>query len=133
MSNKLIWGGIIIGVLLPHAALAEQKINQQGSTSATATGRNNFAASQVYQSAAQNRTSDRNLQQAIAQQGQSITAADGTDNTVVADIYQESRQHQAVGNQEGNQTATSNAAATGRNNRIINNTGQYNRQNQWQY
>ena len=133
MLKKLLWGGIIIGILLPSASLAEQKIIQQASTSATATGKNSFAASRVHQSAEQNRLTERNLQQEIEQQGESAAAAEGTDNIVVSDIYQESSQNQAVSNQQGTQTATSNAAATGRNNRIINNTGQYNRQNQWQY
>ena len=133
MLKKLLWGGIIIGALLPHPLLAEQKMIQQGSTSATATGRNSFAASRVHQSAEQNRSFERNLQQAIEQQAEGSAAAEGTDNTAVGDIYQKSRQNQAVDNQQGTQTATSNAAATGRNNRIINNTRQYNLQNQWSY
>ncbi|MEO0927598.1 MAG: hypothetical protein AAFY63_17175 [Cyanobacteria bacterium J06643_13] len=133
MLVKLLSGSILVASLLSQPLLAEQKIRQQGSTSATATGNNSFAASRVHQSATQNRAGNYNLQQGIDQKGQSSAAGNGKDNTVVSDISQDSVQNQARENQRANQAATGNATATGRNNRLINNTGQYNRQNQWSY
>ena len=49
MLRKLLWSGVLIGALFPHSLLAEQRINQRGSTSATAS-KNSFAASRVHQS-----------------------------------------------------------------------------------
>lgn len=130
---RLLSAGVLAVCLVSPPLLAEQKTRQQGNTSATATGNNNFAASRVHQSTSQNRLSNNRRQQIIRQQGKSQVLADGQDNTVVSDIYQDSRQNQAGNGQQATQTATGNAAATGRNNRIISNTGQYNLQNQWQY
>ncbi|MEL6580246.1 MAG: hypothetical protein AAFQ14_10865 [Cyanobacteria bacterium J06621_12] len=130
---KLLSGGFLAVNLVSQPLLAEQKIRQQGNTSATAAGNNNFAASQVHQSATQNRLHNSRRRQVTEQRGESRAAANGQDNTVVSDIDQDSRQNQAGRSQRAKQTATGNAAATGRNNRIISNTGQYNLQNQWKY
>lgn len=130
---RFLSASVLAVCLLSPPLLAEQRTSQQGNTSARATGNNNFAASRVHQSTSQNRLSNTRRQQVIKQQGKSQVVADGQDNTVVSDLYQDSRQNQAGKSQRATQTARGNAAATGRNNRIISNTGQYNLQNQWQY
>jgi hypothetical protein len=136
MSHKILSLGIAFSILIPNVVLAEQVIIQQGSTSATAVGNNNYAASSVHQAATQNQNANVNDPNQIAiQQGQSNTAAIGQNNAVISNIEQNSVQNQSgdPNNQLGIQSATDNAAAIGNNNTIINNTGQYNLQNQWSY
>lgn len=137
MWQKWLCWGILATSLIPHPLLAEQKVIQQGSTSATAVGRNNFAASRVHQSANQTRQENSGQQQVIEQEGDSSVVGNGQDNTVVNDIIQSSQQNQDrrvnSHNQQGIQRARGNASATGTNNRIISNTGQYNLQHQWSY
>lgn len=145
MSHKILSIGIATASLffIPHLVRAEQVIIQQGSTSATAVGNNNFAASSVHQSATQNQYANPNAYvneqgQVTVQQGHSNAAAIGQNNTVVNNIDQNSVQNQYgnygdPNNQLAVQNATGNSAAIGENNLIINNTGQYNQQNQWSY
>lgn len=136
MSHKILSLGIAFSVLVPNVVLAEQVIIQQGSTSATAIGNNNYAASSVDQAATQNQNASVNdPNQTAIQLGQSNTAAIGENNAVISNIDQNSVQNQAgdPNNQLAVQSATDNAAAIGNSNTIINSTGQYNLQNQWSY
>ncbi len=143
MSQKLFLSlGIVAGILIPNIALAQQGITQQGSASATAIGDNNFAASQVHQSATQNQYGDPNASvngqgQVINQQANGSATAIGQNNIVISDIEQNSVQNQygngVPNNQQAVQNATNNATAIGQNNTVINTTGQYNLQNQWNY
>ncbi|MEM7592414.1 MAG: hypothetical protein AAF383_12975 [Cyanobacteria bacterium P01_A01_bin.83] len=135
MSPKLLSFGIVAGILFPNCVLAQQVIQQSASSSATAIGNGNFAASSVNQSAAQNGSHAPG--QTIIQNGESNATAIGENNVVISDLEQVSVQNQhGVGNgqrQLSIQNATNNAAAVGRNNTIINRSGQYNFQNQWSY
>jgi hypothetical protein len=135
MSHKILSLGIAFSILIPNAVLAEQVIIQQGSTSATAVGNNNYAASSVHQAATQNQNTNVNDPGQLAiQQGESNTAAIGQNNAVISNIDQNSVQNQSGStDQLGVQSATDNAAAIGNSNTIINSTGQYNLQNQWSY
>ena len=143
MSHKLLSLGIAAGILVPNVVLAEQVIIQQGSTSATAIGNHNYAASSVNQSSVQNQAVNPNTYineqgQVSIQQGNSNAAAVGNNNTVTSNITQDSVQYQQGNysdhhNQTAVQNATDNSTAIGDRNRIINTTGQYNLQNQWSY
>ena len=143
MSRTLLFLVAVASILIPNTVLAQQVVIQQGSTSATAVGDNNFAAGRVHQSAEQNQHANPNAYvneqgQVIEQNGQSSAAAVGQGNVVISDIEQNSvqNQHGNYGDptqQLGVQSATDNAAAVGQNNTIVNTTGQYNLQNQWSY
>lgn len=143
MSHQLLSLGIAVGILIPNLVLAEQVIIQQGSTSATAVGNNNYAGSSVHQSATQNQDANPNAYlneqgQLSIQQGTSSAAAIGNHNTVISNIAQDSIQNQQGNysdrhNQTAIQNAVDNSAAVGNGNSIINSTGQYNRQTQWSY
>ena len=142
MSKQLLSLSILASILIPNVVLAGQ-IVQQGSSSATAIGNNNFAASSVKQSATQNQSANPNAYvneqgQTIVQKEHSSAAAVGQDNVVISEIEQNSVQNQYgnygdPSNQHAVQNATNNAAAIGQQNTIINTTGQYNLQNQWSY
>ncbi|WP_019506023.1 hypothetical protein [Pleurocapsa sp. PCC 7319] len=141
MSKKFLSIGIAAAtiLLIPNVVRANQVVIQHGSSSATAVGNNNFAASGVHQSAVQNQHGNPNGSgQMVIQGGHSNAAAIGQNNAVINHIDQASVQNQhgnygTPQNQLAVQQATGNSAAIGENNLIINGTGQYNLQNQWSY
>ena len=141
MFSRWLYRGVLVGSLLglsTEPLLAQNRIIQQSSSSATAVGENNFAASQVRQHATQNSTTQP---QTIEQYGHSSVTAEGENNTVVGDIYQESIQDRGSkykysdperyaerNRQTSIQRATINSTIKGGNNRAISNTRQYNLQ-----
>jgi hypothetical protein len=74
-------------IILPNLVSAEQVIIQSGSSSASARGNNNFAASRVNQSARQNKLGNGNPNQLIIQKGNvnstAVGANNGANNTAI--------------------------------------------------
>ena len=130
--RKWLYKGILVVSLLSCAQplLAQNRIIQQSSSRATASG-NNFATSQVQQSATQNGSSNPEQSQTIEQYGHSSATANGENNTVIGNIYQQSQQESNSGtdSRRNIQRATQNSLATGRNNRVFSKIRQYNWQN----
>ena len=132
MLRQWLYRGVLVGSLLSLSAkplLAQNRIIQQSSSRATATGENNVAVSQVRQYATQ--TGSTAQPQTIRQYGHSGVTADGENNKVIGEIYQESIQNR--GNYSDRQTsiqrATINNTVKGYSNRAVSNTRQYNFQN----
>ncbi|MCC0175654.1 hypothetical protein I4641_01495 [Waterburya agarophytonicola K14] len=143
MYHKLLSLGIAAGILIPNIVLAEQKVIQQGSSSATAIGNNNRVSSRVYQSVTQNQNANNNgyinrQEQISLQEGHSNATVVGDNNLINTKINQNSiqiqeRNYRNRDNQRSQQNAVIHGEAIGDNNRIMNSTGQYNRQNKWGY
>jgi|GEM_PF-6620867 len=131
--RKWLYKGILVVSLLSctEPLLAQNRIIQQSSSRATATGKNNVAASQVEQYATQNGSANSQQRLTIEQYGSSSATANGENNTVVTDIYQESHQQGTsfIGDRQNIQRATQNSSAAGRNNRVFSHARQYNWQN----
>ncbi|MEL6929894.1 MAG: hypothetical protein AAFO95_14810 [Cyanobacteria bacterium J06600_6] len=135
MFHQWLFRGVFVCSLLSLLAEplgAQNRIIQQSSSRATATGRNSFAASQVRQSASQNSSANPQQGLTIEQYGSANATADGNNNVVISNIDQESDQQRSryiTGDRQNVQRATINGRAWGRNNRVFSNTRQYNRQN----
>lgn len=134
MSLKSLCCCVFASSFFVHAAsplLAQSRIIQRNSSRATATGKNNVAASQIRQSAVQHGGTS-GQPQIIEQYGHSSVSASGENNVVVGNIYQQSIQSGAAP-QQSRQDARINATVKGWNNRVLSNTEQYNFQERWKY
>jgi len=135
MLQKWLYRSVLVGSLLgllTEPLLAQNRIIQQSSSRATATGNNSVAASKVQQSATQNGSANPQQQLTIEQYGSSSATADGENNFVITDINQESHQQGSIYSNSDRlniQRATINGKTTGNNNRVFSNTRQYNWQN----
>lgn len=107
----------ITGVVTPNLVEA-QVIIQSGSSRANAEGKNNWAVSEVEQSAKQsnNLSNYSNSHQIIRQSGRVNSSARGRNNTVVGNINQSAQQEN--NNQTAIQNASGNYRGTGSNNMV---------------
>ena len=112
--------------------------SQRASGSATASGRNATAITQVRQESQQKRDSGTNGSQISRQRANTNAVAEGTNSTAASVVNQQSSQTQFRGEdwtnpqtQISTQKAKVNSSATGARNSSFNGTQQQNTQTQW--
>lgn len=118
-------------VFVPIQVLAQQVITiQKGSSSATASGENNTAISNIEQSSQQSSQGQNSGTQISIQEAEANVTASGENNTVITNIEQNNHQYDdnTSSTQTSTQKARSNLTAIGKNNWAIGHIYQQNMQ-----